>query len=80
MPMYPNGMKNLRDQIRGAASNALALLGAANPAKVSSAYSFAPSTSGGKSPYSYALQAGALPAGLSLSSSTGAITGTPTGV
>ena len=33
--------------------------------------------SGGTSPYSYAVSAGALPAGLSLNTSTGAITGTP---
>ena len=33
---------------------------------------------GGKTPYSYAVASGSLPAGLSLNSSTGAITGTPT--
>ena len=33
--------------------------------------------SGGTSPYSYAVTAGALPGGLTLNASTGAITGTP---
>lgn len=36
--------------------------------------------SGTETPFSYSLQSGTLPAGLSLSSSTGAITGTPTTV
>ena len=35
--------------------------------------------SGGTAPYSYAITAGALPAGLNFTSSTGAISGTPTG-
>ncbi len=34
--------------------------------------------SGGTAPYSYAVTSGALPSGLSLSTSTGAVTGTPT--
>ncbi len=42
------------------------------------AYSRAPTVSGGASPLSYAVVAGTLPAGLSLSASTGDITGTPT--
>ena len=33
---------------------------------------------GGKSPYTYAVSNGNLPAGLSINASTGAITGTPT--
>ena len=37
------------------------------------------SASGGTAPYGYAVTAGTLPAGLSISSSTGAISGTPTG-
>ncbi|NLR98027.1 autotransporter outer membrane beta-barrel domain-containing protein, partial [Rhizobium sp. P38BS-XIX] len=45
---------------------------------VGSAYSQTVSASGGTSPYSYSLTAGALPVGLSLNSSTGGITGTPT--
>lgn len=42
------------------------------------AYSQAFAASGGIAPYSYALSAGALPAGLSLNGSTGALSGTPT--
>ena len=41
-------------------------------------YSAACSASGGQSPYTFSLSAGALPTGLSLNSSTCAITGTPT--
>jgi len=41
------------------------------------AYSQTVSASGGAAPYSFAISAGALPAGLALSASTGAITGTP---
>ena len=41
---------------------------------------FTVSASGGTGPYSYAIHAGALPAGLSLNASTGAVTGTPTTV
>ena len=47
-------------------------------ATVGTPYSFTPTTTGGTTPYTYALVAGTLPAGLSLSSSTGSITGTPT--
>jgi hypothetical protein len=42
------------------------------------AYSQAVSASGGVSPYAYSITTGALPTGLSLNASTGAITGTPT--
>ncbi len=45
---------------------------------VSSAYSQTISASGGNGTYSYAVTAGSLPAGLSLNTSTGALTGTPT--
>jgi hypothetical protein len=41
-------------------------------------YSSASTASGGLSPYVYSISSGALPAGLSLNSSTGAISGTPT--
>ncbi|WP_169055411.1 putative Ig domain-containing protein [Rhizobium sp. P44RR-XXIV] len=56
---------------------------AINPAALSSgsiatAYSQAITATGGTAPYSYAVTAGALPAGVSLNASTGAITGTPT--
>ncbi|WP_217486137.1 putative Ig domain-containing protein [Pseudomonas protegens] len=42
-----------------------------------SAYSQTLSASGGTAPYSYAITAGALPAGLTLNTSTGVISGTP---
>jgi len=46
--------------------------------QVGSTYSAALAATGGTAPYSWALVSGTLPAGLSLSSSSGAITGTPT--
>ena len=55
----------------------LALSGTPSPAYKDEAYSFTPTTSGGFSAISYALQSGTLPAGLSLNTSTGAVTGTP---
>jgi hypothetical protein len=42
-------------------------------------YSQTETVSGGTGPYTFSISAGALPAGLSLNASTGAITGTPTG-
>jgi hypothetical protein len=57
---------------------ALSISGTPGSATVGSAYSFTPTTSGGHTAYSFALT-GTLPAGLSFSTSTGAITGTPTG-
>ena len=42
-----------------------------------SAYAETVTAQGGTSPYSFAVTAGALPTGLSLNSSTGAISGTP---
>ena len=42
------------------------------------AYSQTVSASGGISPYTYSVTSGSLPSGLSINSSTGAITGTPT--
>jgi hypothetical protein len=47
-------------------------------ATVGAGYNQSVSASGGVSPYSYAVTAGSLPAGVSLNSSTGALTGTPT--
>jgi uncharacterized protein YhjY with autotransporter beta-barrel domain len=44
---------------------------------VNSAYSQTVSASGGTAPYSYAVSSGSLPAGLSLNTATGGITGTP---
>jgi len=49
----------------------------ANP-QIGAAYSKTISVSGGISPYSYTVSAGALPAGLTLNALTGAIAGTPT--
>ena len=45
---------------------------------IGTAYNFTLTSSGGKSPISWSVVRGALPAGLSLDASTGAITGTPT--
>ncbi|MEM9700014.1 MAG: putative Ig domain-containing protein [Pseudomonadota bacterium] len=47
-------------------------------AQVGAAYSFVPTVNGGQTPYSFDLAGGSLPDGLSLSTATGAITGTPT--
>ncbi len=46
--------------------------------EVGVAYTAQPTAAGGTAPYTWALSAGTLPAGLSISASTGAITGTPT--
>ncbi|MBB3609589.1 putative Ig domain-containing protein [Rhizobium sp. BK602] len=46
---------------------------------IATAYSDTVSATGGSSPYTYAIAAGSLPPGLSLSTTTGAISGTPTG-
>ena len=48
-------------------------------ATAGTAYSATLSVSGGTTPYTWSVTAGTLPLGLSLNSSTGAITGTPTG-
>lgn len=45
---------------------------------VSTAYSATLAASGGSTPYSWSITSGALPSGLSLAASTGAISGTPT--
>ncbi|POY34647.1 hypothetical protein C3K47_19215, partial [Solitalea longa] len=45
---------------------------------VGSSYSQSITASGGTTPYSYAITAGALPAGLTLNTSTGTLSGTPT--
>jgi uncharacterized protein YjdB len=45
---------------------------------VGTAYSAALAASGGTTPYTWSIASGALPAGLALNASTGAITGTPT--
>ncbi|MCM2468426.1 putative Ig domain-containing protein [Agrobacterium vitis] len=52
--------------------------GALTAATVGTAYTETVTASGGTSPYSYAVTSGTLPAGMSLNTSTGAISGTPT--
>ncbi|MCA1860774.1 putative Ig domain-containing protein [Janthinobacterium sp. HSC-3S05] len=47
-------------------------------ASVGTAYSQSVTAANGAGPYTYAISAGALPAGLSLNTATGALTGTPT--
>lgn len=54
----------------GAATSFDALMGAA--------FSYVPTASGGTPPYAWSISAGLLPTGLSLNSSTGALSGTPT--
>lgn len=49
-----------------------------SPVNVGSSYSFTPTVSGGVPAYSFSIAAGTLPSGLSLNTSTGAVTGTPT--
>lgn len=44
---------------------------------VGSPYSFTPTVSGGRTPYAYSLASGTLPTGLSLNTSTGNISGSP---
>lgn len=57
----------------------LALSPESLPAMVKSeTYSATIAASGGEGPYTYSVSAGSLPTGLSLNSSTGALTGTPT--
>ena len=51
--------------------------GALTPGEVGTAYSQSVSASGGSGSYTYAVTSGALPAGLSLNTSTGEISGTP---
>jgi YVTN family beta-propeller protein len=58
--------------------SSLALTCPSGTAQVGVAYSSALVASGGVAPYMFSIAIGALPPGLSLNSSTGAITGTPT--
>lgn len=59
-------------------SIALTLTCASSIATLAIPYSSALVAAGGTSPYTYAINSGSLPPGLSLNTSTGAITGTPT--
>jgi len=58
-------------------STTLALSGAPGPATQNTAFSFAPARTGGTGPYSFSIVAGTLPTGLSLNSTTGVVSGTP---
>jgi hypothetical protein len=59
---------------------ALSVSGSPAAAKLAVLYGFTPTIGGGTGPYTVSLGAGTLPAGLSLNTSTGAITGTATGI
>lgn len=66
--------------VLGAGAGAIYLLDAVLPGGApGTAYSQTLAANGGTGPYTYAVTAGSLPAGLSLNSSTGVISGTPTG-
>ena len=56
----------------------LSLACSANSAQVGQPYISSMAAAGGTPPYTYSISAGSLPSGLTLNSSTGAITGTPT--
>ncbi|SHF67860.1 hypothetical protein SAMN05444339_11049 [Loktanella atrilutea] len=56
----------------------LSITGNPSGGTVGAAYSFTPSVTGGRSPYTFALTAGTLPGGTTFNATTGAITGTPT--
>ncbi|MET3664717.1 putative Ig domain-containing protein [Caulobacter sp. 1776] len=63
----------------GTIASGLAITTGALPTPIlGAAYSQTISTSGGAAPMTFAISAGSLPTGLSLNTSTGAITGTPT--
>jgi hypothetical protein len=55
----------------------IVISGSLPPATVGDSYSAVITVSGGTAPYSFATRAGQLPAGLSLNSTTGSISGTP---
>jgi uncharacterized protein YhjY with autotransporter beta-barrel domain len=75
-----NGNFGTRSYTVTVGTNSLTLNPATLPAGTQGiAYNQAVTASGGTGPYTYAITAGSLPAGLSLNPSTGAITGTPTG-
>jgi hypothetical protein len=70
---------NLTLTIGASAPPALAITTTSLPAGVvGAAYAATLAASGGTTPYTWSLTSGTLPAGLSLNTSTGAITGTPT--
>jgi large repetitive protein len=81
-----SGLSFTRDALAAAAAAvvapptppALSITASFQAGTVGTAYSGSVTASGGTAPYAYALTAGTLPAGLSLNTSTGAVTGTPT--
>lgn len=66
--------------VNNGSSSPLTFTGTVPNAVVNQPYTHTLTATGGASPYTYAITAGALPAGLSLDSSTGTISGTPTKV
>lgn len=66
--------------VRGQAQTAFSVQANLPSGVIGTPYSGLVSGSGGTSPYQFAVVDGRLPAGLSLNSATGAVTGTPTGV
>ncbi|HUB31081.1 MAG TPA: putative Ig domain-containing protein, partial [Terracidiphilus sp.] len=70
---------NLTLTIGGSTTSALSITTTTLPnGQVGAIYSTTLTATGGTAPYTWTLTSGTLPAGLSLSASTGAITGTPT--
>src|SRR5208282_1482978 len=72
------GNTNPRLESFGVVSGTLSLGCPAGTAEVNVAYSSALVVSGGVAPYTFSIVSGSLPPGLTLNTSTGAITGTPT--
>ncbi len=77
---------NVVDQNKGLATTSITLVIAAGPAlnfaappfgEVGSAYSDTLTASGGTGPYAWSVSSGSLPAGITLNSSTGVLSGTP---
>ena len=64
--------------IAAASASSLSLTCGSNSGRVGQPYISSLVATGGAPPYTYSITAGGLPSGLTLSSSTGAITGTPT--
>jgi len=61
-----------------AAGNALTLTGSFSTATTNQAYNAVLTVSGGPSPYQFTIASGSLPPGVTLNSSTGSVTGSPT--
>lgn len=66
--------------VNNSSTSPLTFTGTVPNAVVNQAYTTTLTATGGVSPYTYSITAGSLPAGLSLDSSTGTISGTPTTV